>query len=325
MTDSNPVFVKIFRDEEAWKRREGAFEIAKGKFDAEQAYREDKAVRGGISELSLSLMYNPGPTVDPNGIFPEISDDEWDQIYLISREGCYSTSFSWPALTEYSDATGCRYRKYVPTKILDETALVRLQTFFYYTTLYSNATHANAILVGFRDKKHYLIAYWGSKKVYDQMQEKLRELREPKAQPVQEKPKEIPAQSNDNFPSGILKGFTYTLFTGLIVAALCQIYALYERSGYESNPPKSVVAQTAATEECIDCGTWRKPCDSVYDLQVGKVLEKRVGLVNCPNGKEHCYILYFKEEHTASYQLVTKDVFDKVKLGDEIPFQRPQY
>lgn len=60
---------------------------------------------------------------------------------------------------------------------------------------------------------------------------------------------------------------------------------------------------------------------SVYELPVGEVLVKKEPF-NCSCGQ--CYWLEYSRDPSLSCK-VTKAVFDKVKVGDKVPFKKPEY
>lgn len=316
MSDSNGVFVKIFRDKEAWDKQANTLEIAKGKFESEEDYRKKLAVEAGLTEEQAKLKFNSH--IDPKLFYPELDCNSPEYIawrFGLKEENCRDSTKE--EIERYDRDCGW------PTELLEEMGLFRkyqiFESYNYLNFTGGSVTCHFRVLCGKCGQRRYLVAWWGEKEYYDKIQEKLSELREPKQQ-------ELPSQSNDN-SLGVFKGLAYASFIGVImimVAAGIITYLLSQRSDYKSQAPETVAAQTTSFG-CIDCDCKfdRKPCNSVCDLPVGKVLKKHVD--HCTKGKEHYYLLYFEDGHTQSYWLVTKDVFDKVNLGDEIPFQRPEY
>lgn len=348
MAEANGIFVHLFRNKKAWKQNEGLFETAKGKFQVEKEHRLKLAQELGIKRLNElpSLLSN----IDPDVIFSKIKCDELQAVRRIID--CGSDVF-WPQLDSKRDGSGCKYNGCIPTEILDEASFVTSLGMFSDIYIVSNKPDTTNFLVGRRNKNNYLIAYWGPQEVYEKAQAEFVRIAEIKkaveaarlAEAEAAKLKEERAKANNEKNSGSWgtrhkwspSEWLVTWMTTLSLISFInwefykmvrdeEVYNQAKVGDIVEEKKKEEKQERAVSDACSTCEI--KPTDSVYKLPDGEVFEKTVNL--CPRGTAH-YILTHYYLQTSFYErsrnttIVIKDVFNKVKVGDKIPFKRPEY
>jgi hypothetical protein len=177
--------LKLFRDKEAWNQHEASLASAKEKFEAEEEYRKKLAVEVGLEEGEVERSFNHH--IDAKLFYPEFDRDSPE--YPIWRNGC--TEQESIDITEENLKKANRTCGW-PTEVLEELALFQKYNIFEtWGGFYSRGgaeEYRSRFLYGIRGRNRYFVAWWGEKEVYDQIQEKLRELREPK--PIGHQPPE---------------------------------------------------------------------------------------------------------------------------------------
>lgn len=332
MSEANGVFVHLFRNKEAWKQNEGLLETAKGKFEAEQEYRKKLAVEAGLKEDRVAVNFNNH--VDAKLFYPEFD--------------CESPEFeAWLGGKEKNLVDSSKENQEIsdrnlgwPTEVMEELSLYQKHRIFdkhcIFSNQDSNSKFVSRLLFGGRGNKRYLIAWWGEKKYYDQIQEKLAELQKSKAEAEAAKLKEeqAKAEKEENPETGkenskflsIAKTFVSAIIIGLcafiigsIVLGKNSVSRVSEVAIYSNSNRHDGIGETNCS--CAVCNL--EMADSVYELPVGTVLTKSGDLTpSCAKCAGNFYVVFYEGRH---WIRVTKSVFDKLKVGDKIPFKRPEY
>lgn len=173
MTELNGIFVKIFRDKEAWEQHKGVLETTKAKLDAEEDYRKKLIAETGIDEAYVRSPVNA--PIDPKLFYPELDFDSPEHVAWLN--GHSASGLSGLTKNEKEKAKKLGW----PTEALEEVALFkRYRVFESSQTVHihnnSGSGYAYKLVLGHRGNKVYLIAWWGEKEYYDQIQSKLAEL-----------------------------------------------------------------------------------------------------------------------------------------------------
>lgn len=324
MPEADGVFVKIFRDKEAWKQHEGMLETAKGKFETEEEYRKKLA-------LNLGIEYKPRSLVVQN------IGDYYPHFVAGSAE--FKCWFNSPG-DDVSQVIECST---IPTQVLEEISLVK--------GLFSKIwveSHKDWVWVVGKIESHqdqrYLIAWWGEKKYYDEIQNKLASLAESKRREEEKKRQEEERKKQEAqeelsrrmglpaVPQNKLTGTDKAFIAFLVACILALIWTIIP----PNKQKQTVSAQTGSTEVreekkeerpysyCDD--ELREIANSVYGLPSGEVVVKKEAKCLYKN-KGHYLLLYEVKNVLGRWGypiiFVSKSVYDKVKVGDKIPFKQP--
>lgn len=97
-------------------------------------------------------------------------------------------------------------------------------------------------------------------------------------------------------------------------------------SVYDNLQVGDKISHSSATESVrAECVYAQIPkIDSVYKLPTGEIFTKSCTECECDQ-KKHYFIKFGPNCFDWDYVCVSKDVWDKLKVGDKIPFKRPEY
>ena len=324
MTDQSGVFVHLFRNKEAWKQNEGMFETAKGKFEAEEEHRKKLAAEAGLTEDLVKRGFNN--LIDAKLFYPEM--DYESKEYISWRSGwvekdCVSSSKEQTANSDYT----CGW----PTEVLEELSLIKKHDVFRYE-YFQYMQGANAakyrFLYGMRGNKRCLVAWWGEKKYYDEIQEKLCQLKE--KQEVEKREEKVSSKATKE-NSWSFDDKACAVVIALIVVTIIGV-VVWSCFNDTKELPNRYKTASVETKENLTSETHKTECilneyveKSIYNLKPGCVVEKKES--RCSMCDVSIYLIYRKDdgEPFAIGELVTKEIYSKLKIGDKIPFKRPEY
>ena len=318
MTNPDEVFVKIFRNKEEWERQQNAHDACAGKLAEKNRYLTGLAMEVGLDPY---FAVGANGAVDVNKLFPPVASKEFHEVivpnYLSHKN--QRQWVHWPSLQSNPTHDIERYWRKIPVEVLEEVKLLN-QSFIFAGSmvLWFNHQKEVSLLIGYAHRdKAYLIAYWGDKKVYEEIQKKLEELRNPPApapvvvptpalQPVVKKPKvQTLAQV----------GVVVSIIT-IIVAIVLPEFSYY-RNKNKSEAVKSDTTGEVASQEVIT----PYECDTLL-IRVsrdvpGIVLGKRE--IRCQNHGRHWLVDVKTDDNSVNLLLVSEEVFNKIKFGDRLP------
>lgn len=165
----NAVFVKIFRDHGEFEHKRKSLDACQLQFEGEKKYREELAKATGVPPEAVTYTFNHH--LDPKIFYPAFDCDSCEYRLWI---GLSKNDMEEKGAKEVTFAEFTNLAK-IPTEVLEEQKFVSDYCFFNKIHYWWHKGKCAYVLIGERQRERYLIAYWGDKKNYDDIQTELRE------------------------------------------------------------------------------------------------------------------------------------------------------
>lgn len=318
MTDANGIFVKIFRNKEVWNQNEDLFKIEMGKAESEIEYRKKLAAEAGLESTRIGLGYNQH--IDAKLFYPEFDCDssEFSAWCGGAAEKNHRGSTK-ETIEEFDRVLGW------PTEVLEEMALFHkfqiFESYTYFNSTVGSTTPRSRLIYGRRGEKRYLIAWLGEKIYYDQIQSQLAEIEDQRNNPAP-----CQAMPENTKPEETVRDHTITALTlAAVLIWLCVGWISYINFFLPESGSGTDSAKSTSLDESKICGATGKSehlieYNTIESLPAGTVVEKWVP-PSCSFCRE-ISIRFSLESFRVFW--VSRDVFDQLKIGDELPFKKPE-
>jgi hypothetical protein len=173
VAQGNGVFVKLFRNLEEWQKREVELGKAQSKFEFEEKRRLELGKELGFSEEDMKVPANS--EINPADFYPNF-DDQSDE-FRIWHNGSFESQLMVVDIAQIRKSNSCFA---FPIEVLEELAIAQRNKIFGVIKWFCPGSGDFAdwyyLYRGYRGNQCYLIAYWGSKEIYDKIQQDLHEL-----------------------------------------------------------------------------------------------------------------------------------------------------
>lgn len=315
MSDSNGVFVHLFRNKEVWKQSEGMLETTKGKFEAEEEYRKRLAAEAGLTEDGVKMSFNS--QIDAKLFYPELGSDSSEYIawwFGWREKDCVNSSAG--ELQEIERILE------IPTEVIEEKALFKKYRIFengkWDTFTYKDGknTHRYRLMYGSRGNRRYLVAYWGEKKYYDGIQQKLAELEVKKRVELEAEKRKALEKEEDPLTAKDQKVSKIAAFAGVVTIIILGIVILCGSLPEKKKNTASTQPRALEPLSPYECDLLHKCSISLYcayGYQVfGKVIQK------CDRHGEHFILDCRSKIGKLDKVSVARETFDNFKIGEII-------
>lgn len=307
--EPNGIFVKIFRDKEEFERRKPEFETKLTKSDGERQYRDELAKAIGVPVLAKMKVSDALIDV-VKAVYPfrfDYESKEWECWLSIVEKNIHNIerTIDWLAGDQ------------IPTEVLEENRLA-IPFFDLVERFWKNDEKVIGkyrILFGMKDRERYLIAYWGPKEVYEQIQSELAELEAKRNNPApcQEMPES----------SGLRKQHLITALTAVAAIVWAFVGWISYANFFLPNSAQSVSYSVDESKICATTGSLTGHLieySAVESLPAGVVENKWI-----PPGCPFCRKIFirFSSESVRTFW-VSPDVFNQLKIGDKLPIKKPE-
>lgn len=337
------VFVKLFRNLEEWQKREVELGKAQSKFEYESEKRKALAKAAGLPEEEGRAQFNS--EIDPALFYSSFDCDS--EEFKIWHDGCTNNQIRNANAEEFRRA---RLTNPYPNEVLEEVALTtRLGLFFGGRSFLPNSDEFKEryrLHHGFRGNQCYLIAFWGEQSAFDEIQSKLQKLAENRAKAEKEaaeKQAEVAvsaeAQSqqetmavveNRCASSMIYGGLALGVLVAVCIYAVTIVVGSAMTDADAERMLKWVPGQTSGQSQPVSVSEfcphgfsirWFSPCRTASDLPNGKVVRMKWA-VPCIDHGHHNLVWLFDGLGDLCCD-VSRELWDQLKIGDEIPPPKP--
>ncbi len=309
--------VKLFRDKEAWEAQKDTVMEVRTQLNAANQRREELAKK---SDLNINDVYR---NLDSRLLtfYPQLD---------MNCEADKEVYYAWGG--PGNDVRGVTISG-IPNIVLEEIAFVRELRLF--SRICYDRTLGGTTFFGKNDDDVIcLIAYYGSRERYDQIQTKISDLRKKREEAalavvkteVTKPPK--PAFGKANFVfAAIAIVITAAAGATLLVAVCATISGNVETDKDTARMLEKLSGQpvdvSMAGDREVELHNKKhlNPLSTTAQFRDGEVVDKISLFCRYCNGGRY-YYLYIRDgrlKNGSIETLVTKDVFDKLKVGDQVP------